>query len=328
MTIELTSPTQVLRFLESQGIHLKRSLGQNFLVDANYVQRILTAADLDPSDTVIEIGPGVGVLTLQLAQRVKKVICIEVDGEMIQALRAVLAGVDNVTLVHRDVLQVDWPELLAQQGIDRFKVVANLPYYITTPVLTMLLEQGLPVTELVVMVQREVAQRMVASPGTKDYGAFSVFTQFYSSPRIVTIVPPTVFLPPPKVHSAVVALDVAGHRLPFAVGDPKTFFQIVRAAFGQRRKMLRRALRGLPWRELTPEVITQWLEAANIEPTRRGETLSLEEFALLNRLLPRYLKTTTSKDSEADDNDSHSLHQSRHRKSDFGPDDGEHPELH
>ena len=327
MTIELTSPTQVLRFLESQGIHLKRSLGQNFLVDANYVQRILTAADLDPSDTVIEIGPGVGVLTLQLAQRVKKVICIEVDGEMIQALRAVLGGVDNVTLVHRDVLQVDWPELLAQQGIDLFKVVANLPYYITTPVLTMLLEQGLPVTELVVMVQREVAQRMVASPGTKDYGAFSVFTQFYSSPRIVTIVPPTVFLPPPKVHSAVVALDVAGHRLPFAAGDPKTSFQIVRAAFGQRRKMLRRALRGF-LAGIDPGGYYPVAGSSQHRTHSPGETLSLEEFALLNRLLPRYLKTTTSKNSEADDNDSHSLHQSRHRKSDFGPDDGEHPELH
>lgn len=292
MIIELTSPAQVRRFLEERGIHLKHHFGQNFLVDVHYVEKILEAADLSPNDTVIEIGPGLGVLTVRLAKQASKVIAIEVDAEMVTALKAILQEHENVTLVNQDVLKVDWRRLLQEHGVKSFTVVANLPYYITTPVLTMLLEEELPITSLVVMVQREVAERMLAQPGGKEYGAFSVFIQYYSTPRLVTTVPPTVFLPPPKVESAVVRLDVASHCLPFSTGDPKVFFQIVKAAFGQRRKMLRRALRGLPYRQLDADTINHWLQAADIDPTRRGETLSLEEFARLSRTLSQFLVNT------------------------------------
>ncbi len=289
MTIDLTSPTQVRRFLEEKGISLKHRFGQNFLVDVHYVDRILAAASLTSQDTVVEVGPGIGVLTARMAQLAGQVVAIEVDSEMVLALKTLLADCTNVNILHQDVLKVDWRKLMAEYAVESFKVVANLPYYITTPVLTMLLEQDLPVTSLVVMVQKEVAERMVAKPGSKDYGAFSVFTQYYSRPSLVTVVPPTVFLPPPKVHSAVVHLQVSGHEHPFSVGNRKSFFQIVKAAFGQRRKMLRRALRGLPYSELQGDTIVDWLEASGIDPTRRGETLSLEEFAKLNCTLPQFI---------------------------------------
>lgn len=287
---ELATPSRIKAILEQHGINLKHHFGQNFLVDRHYVERIVTAAGVGPDDVVVEIGPGLGVLTSRLAQLASKVVAIEIDRELISALEAILSEHSNVELVNADVLKVNWKQLLEQYGIHRFKVVSNLPYYITTPVLTMLFEQELPISAAVVMVQKEVAERMTAAPGSKSYGAFSVFIQYHTTPQLVTVVPRSVFMPQPKVDSAVVRLEVASHTLPFDVFDEKVFFHVVKAAFGQRRKMLRTALRSLPYPDLDQDVIAECLTRAGIDPARRGETLSLAEFAALSNCFAQHLR--------------------------------------
>lgn len=287
---ELATPSKIKEILQQHGISLKHRFGQNFLVDAHYVGKIVTAAGVHPDEVVIEIGPGLGVLTSELAQLARKVIAIEIDRDLVNALETILREYDNVELVNADVLKVDWQQLLAEHGIHQFKVVSNLPYYITTPVLTSLFEQKLPISMAVVMVQKEVADRMVAVPGSKDYGAFSVFIQYYTTPELVTIVPRSVFMPRPKVDSAVVRLEVAKHSLPFTVRDEKVFFAVVKAAFGQRRKMLRKALQSLPYGGWHQDAILACLAEAGIDPSRRGETLSLAEFAALSNSILDYLQ--------------------------------------
>ena len=260
--------------LKAFGLRAVRSFGQNFLIDAGVVRGIVEAADLREGDHVLEVGPGIGTLTQALAETGAQVTAVEIDKKLPAVLAETLAGYDNVTIVPGDILKADIPAIM---GEGAFKVVANLPYYITTPTLMTLLERRLPITDIVTMVQKEVAARMVARPGGKDYGALSIAVQYYTEPRVVMDVSPRSFLPAPEVTSCVTHCRV---RMAPAVPvqDEPCFFRVVRAAFGQRRKTLANALKGGGFPK---EAIRDALERAGIDPTRRGETLSLAEFARL-----------------------------------------------
>lgn len=308
----LATPSGVAAVLERCGLAPRKGLGQNFLVDRNVLRRIIDAARLTPEDTVIEIGPGLGVLTWALADAARTVIAVEVDAGLVRWLERLLRARDNVRLVHADALEVDFHALLAEHPPGpggAGKVIANLPYYITTPLLMRFLEEGPPLDSMVVMVQREVAQRLTARPGTKDYGALSVAVQLRADVETVGVVSPHVFFPKPAVESAVVRLKL--RPLPGDVLDEAVLFAVVRAAFGQRRKTLRNALRaaakasGGPASEAAPsprrrgrgegpgETGAPWpdravedaLAAAGIDGARRGETLSPAEFVRLANAL-------------------------------------------
>jgi 16S rRNA (adenine1518-N6/adenine1519-N6)-dimethyltransferase len=261
-----------LHILKAFGLQTSKRLGQNFLVDENVVANIVAAAAIEPGDAVLEIGPGIGTLTQGLAEAGAAVTAVELDARLISVLGQTLAGYDNVRLVHGDILKVDISREMTKVP---YKVVANLPYYITTPILMRLLEQRLPISLLVTMVQKEVAERMVAVPGGKDYGALSVAVQYYTQPEIVFTVPPGAFIPAPAVESAVIRCIVRSSP-PVVVADERMFFRTVKAAFAQRRKTL---ANGLKAAGLTPAAATEVLAAAGIDGTRRGETLSLAEFA-------------------------------------------------
>ncbi len=261
-----------MHILKTFHLHADKKLGQNFLISPSTLQAIVHAAGLGPGDTVLEVGPGIGTLTQGLAETGCQVVAIELDKRLIPVLAKTLDGYDNVRIVHGDVLKLD---LLQTVGAPRFQLVANLPYYITTPIILRMLEERLPIDRLVTMVQLEVAERMVAKPGGKDYGALSVAVQYYSEPSIVMEVPPNSFYPAPAVTSAVIRCDIR-KKPPVEITDERLFFRIVKAAFGQRRKMLSNALRATGASD-----IPAWLERAGIDGNRRGETLSLQEFAAL-----------------------------------------------
>ena len=256
--------------------HLRASkkLGQNFLIDAAVVRGIVEAAELQEGDRVLEIGPGIGTLTQGLAESGAQVTAVELDKKLPAVLAETLKGYENVRIVQGDILKTDIRELM---GDAPFKVAANLPYYITTPILMALLEQRLPIRKIVTMVQKEVAERMIAPPGSKTYGALSVAVQYYTVPEIVLDVPPKSFIPAPEVDSVVIACEVRGEP-PVMVRDEKLFFRVVKAAFGQRRKTISNALKGAGFLK---DEVQEALEKAGIEAARRGETLSLEEFAQL-----------------------------------------------
>lgn len=258
--------------LKTFGIHTSKKLGQNFLVDAAMVQDIVTAAAVSPADTVLEIGPGIGTLTQGLAETGARIVAVELDRRLIEVMEKTLSGYSNIRIVQGDILKLDISrEIMASP----FKVVANLPYYITTPIVMGLLEQRLPIEVLVTMVQKEVAERMVASTGGKDYGALSVAVQYYTEPTIMFAVPPSSFIPSPAVESAVIRC-VVRREPPVSVQDEKRFFRTVRAAFSQRRKTLANTLKaaGIP-----AESVKDILAEAGIDGMRRGETLTLDEFA-------------------------------------------------
>lgn len=260
--------------LKAFGLHMSKKLGQNFLIDARIVRGIVDAAEIEPGDRVLEIGPGIGTLTQGLAEAGANVTAVELDKKLPAVLAETLKGYDNVTIVPGDILKVNIPEIM---GPGEFKVAANLPYYITTPILMALLERHLPITTMVTMVQKEVAERMIAGPGSKTYGALSVAVQYYTEPEIVLDVPPRSFIPAPEVDSVVIACRVRKEPA-VKVLDEKMFFRVVKAAFGQRRKTLANALKG---GGLPKENVRDAMEHAGIDMTRRGETLSLEEFARL-----------------------------------------------
>ena len=278
-SIPVIADPKVTRHILS-AFHLRTSkrLGQNFLVDAGVVRAIVDAADLSPADTVLEVGPGIGTLTQGLAESGARIVAVELDKKLPAVLAETLKGYDNVTVVPGDILKLDILRILNLGAGERFKVVANLPYYITTPILMALLEQHLPIERMVTMVQKEVAVRMTARPGSKDYGALSVAVQYHTDARIVMDVPPRAFMPAPEVTSAVIACRV---RETPAVrpSDEKLFFRLVRAAFGQRRKTLLNALTGAG---LTKEQCRAGLTAAGIAESLRGEQLSLADFARLS----------------------------------------------
>ena len=266
---------EVTRYiLKTFNIHMSKKLGQNFLIDADIVRGIVDAADIRPGERVLEIGPGIGTLTQGLAEAGAEVTAVELDKKLPAVLAKTLEGYENVRIVQGDILKVNIPEIM---GPEPFKVAANLPYYITTPIIMTLLERRLPISRLVTMVQKEVADRMVAEPGTKAYGALSVAVQYYTQPHVELDVPPRSFIPAPEVDSVVIVCDVR-EKPPVTVADEKLFFRVVRAAFGQRRKTLSNALKGAGFDK---ELIRTALPAAGIDGTRRGETLSLTEFAAI-----------------------------------------------
>lgn len=285
---DLVSPVRLREALSRHGIKPRKSLGQNFLISGNVLDRIVAAAEIEPGDTVVEIGPGAGVLTRRLAAAGARVIAVELDTRLLPLLEESLTGLsDAVSVVQADALKVDYRRLLAEHGAaGSFKVVANLPYYITSPFIARLLEERYAFSRAVVMVQREVAERLVAVPGTKAYGALSVLIRCYTIPEIVLRVSRKNFFPPPDVDSAVVRLQRLARPLVPPQKAP-VFFALVRAAFGQRRKMLSTALAG-GGLGLAKESWRPVFETAGIDPRRRGETLTIEEFGLLAEAYVRH----------------------------------------
>ena len=268
----IASPEVVHYICKRFDIKMSKKLGQNFLIKRGIVDEIVHAAELIPGEPVLEVGPGIGTLTQGLAQSGADVTAIELDRRLLDVLDTTLASYDNVRIVHGDVLKLDVPTIMNHKP---FKVVANLPYYITTPIIMSLLESKLPIERLVVMVQKEVALRMVAKPGTKDYGALSVAVQYYTEPDIVLDVPPKSFLPAPAVTSSVIRC-VLRDKPPVDVIDEKLFFRVVKAGFAQRRKIFSNTMKTTG---LSKDRIDELLLKANIDGQRRGETFTLQEFA-------------------------------------------------
>lgn len=268
----IASPEVVKYVCKRFGIHMSKKLGQNFLINRKIVDGIVKAAELTDKDVVLEIGPGIGTLTQALAENAQCVKAIELDRRLLEVLATTLAQYNNVEIIHGDVLKLNIPEIMEGK---RFKVVANLPYYITTPIIMSLLESRLPIESLVVMIQKEVAERIIAQPGSKAYGALSVAVQYYTEPEIVLEVPSKSFLPAPEVTSSVIRCKVRTTP-PVKVVDEKLFFRTVKAAFAQRRKTLANTFKTTGLDKDNIEII---LSKAEIDFNRRGETLSLEELA-------------------------------------------------
>lgn len=283
---DVATPGKTREILSRFQLTAKKSLGQNFLIDLNILGKIVAAAQLDETKGALEIGPGIGALTQQLAKRAGRVVAVEIDRRMLPVLRETLAPYGNAQVLHGDVLKVDLEELFREQfqGLSGVSVVANLPYYVTTPIVMKLLEERLPLENIVVMIQKEVAQRMAARPGTKDYGSLSVAVQYYCEPQVVAEVPRTVFIPQPNVDSAVIRLRLRKEP-PVKVGDERLYFQVVQASFAQRRKTIANNLLTRFFTRETKPLLEKVLQEAGIDPVRRGETLSLEEFASLAQAL-------------------------------------------
>ena len=273
--MDLTSPRTIRSIQKKFGFTFKKGLGQNFLTSQNVLEEIVDSAEIDSG--VIEVGPGFGVLTSELAKNSDKVVTIEIDERLIDVLEYTLADYDNVKIVNADILKLDLHKLIQEEfGNEKVSIAANLPYYITTPIITKLLEEKLPLKNIVVMVQKEVALRMAAKPSSKDYGAITVLCQYYTEPSVVTNVPASLFVPPPKVDSAVLRLKIRENPA-VHVTDEKMFFRVVKAAFSQRRKTLLNCL--CSNFSFPKEEMSALLEGVGITPSRRGETLSLQEFA-------------------------------------------------
>ena len=270
----IASPQVTQHILNRFKLRADKKLGQNFLIDENVVHQIVAAAELSEADTVLEVGPGIGTLTQGLAESKARVVAVELDTRLLPVLATTLNGYDNVRVVHGDILKVN---IMEEVGAPSFKVCANLPYYITTPIIFALLEKRLPMERLVAMVQKEVAERMAAQPGGKEYGALSVAIQYYTEPKIAFIVPPTSFIPAPAVDSAVIVCK-RREKPPVEVCDEGLFFRVVKAAFSLRRKMLSNSLKNMG---IKYEQVVKWLELAGVDGKRRAETLSLEDFAKL-----------------------------------------------
>ena len=270
----IASPQVTQHILNRFKLRADKKLGQNFLIDENVVHQIVAAAELSEADTVLEVGPGIGTLTQGLAESKARVVAVELDTRLLPVLATTLNGYDNVRVVHGDILKVN---IMEEVGAPSFKVCANLPYYITTPIIFALLEKRLPMERLVAMVQKEVAERMAAQPGGKEYGALSVAIQYYTEPKIAFIVPPTSFIPAPAVDSAVIVCK-RREKPPVEVCDEGLFFRVVKAAFSLRRKMLSNSLKNMG---IKSEHVAKWLELAGVDGKRRAETLSLEDFAKL-----------------------------------------------
>jgi 16S rRNA (adenine1518-N6/adenine1519-N6)-dimethyltransferase len=290
MSKDIATPLRTRAILEKYGFSFKKSLGQNFLIDTNILKKIVEFANIGDNTGAIEIGPGIGALTEQLARASKKVVAFEIDQRLLPILKDTLSPYENVKIIHSDVLEADVQEVMDEEfaGIDEIMVVANLPYYVTTPIIMKLLEEELPIRGIVVMLQKEVADRISAKPGTKDYGSLSIAVQYYTQAETVMIVPKTVFVPQPNVDSAVIRLTKREHPA-VTVKSESFFFQVTKASFAQRRKTLLNNLTSqLPNGKEKKEDILQALQNSGIDPSRRGETLSLEEFGRLSDELYSY----------------------------------------
>lgn len=280
-TMNLTSAPQVKSLLAAHGMHPKKRLGQNFLIDRNVLDRLLDAADIGPGSRVLEIGPGLGVVTRELASRAAKVVCVEVDKDLDPILHNVLEDLPEVEIVIEDFLKLDLPEFLVGRGEGRWTVIANLPYYITTPILSKLIEAKSHIGTILLMVQREVAQRLRAGAGTDDYGSITVYAQYHCAIDSVMKVSRNVFYPIPDVDSELIKM-VVREKPAVEVDDERLFFAIVRAAFGKRRKTLLNALSSSDDLGWTREQAEKALGLAGIDSGRRGETLTLHDFAAIS----------------------------------------------
>ena len=275
-------PHNTIEVLQKYRFLFQKKYGQNFLIDTRVLDKIIAAAEITEEDCVLEIGPGIGTMTQYLAERAGEVVAVEIDGNLIPILEETLSAYKNVTIIHQDILKMDVEGLARERG-KPLKVVANLPYYITTPIIMGLFEKHVPLKNITVMVQKEVADRMQAGPGTKDYGALSLAVQYYAKPEVVANVPPNCFIPRPNVGSAVVRMDRYGTP-PVQVEEGK-LFAIIRAAFNQRRKTLANSLGNAGELGISKERTGEALERMGLPVTVRGEALSLEQFAELSNLL-------------------------------------------
>ncbi len=281
----LGNPQETIAVLQKYGFNFQKKFGQNFLIDTHVLEKIISAAEIGPDDFVLEIGPGIGTMTQYLCEAAREVVAVEIDTKLIPILQDTLSEYDNVTVINDDILKVDLNKIAQEKnGGKPVKVVANLPYYITTPIIMGLFEQEVPVESITVMVQKEVADRMQVGPGTKDYGALSLAVQYYAEPYIVANVPANCFMPRPAVGSAVIKLTKYEER-PVQVKDPKFMFRLIRASFNQRRKTLQNGLHNSSELNLSKEEVVSALETMGLPATVRGEKLSLEEFARLSDLL-------------------------------------------
>lgn len=282
---KLSNPQTTIDVIRRHRFDFQKKFGQNFLIDPHVLDKIIAAAEITEEDFVLEIGPGIGTMTQYLAEAAREVVAVEIDRSLIPILDETLAAYDNVTVINQDVLKLDIAALAqARNGGQPIKVVANLPYYITTPIIMSLFESGVPLRSVTVMVQKEVAQRMQAAPGTKDYGALSLAVQYYASPYIAANVPPNCFIPRPNVGSAVIRLT-RYPKPPVAVKDEKLMFALIRASFNQRRKTLLNGLKNAADLPYTKEELQAALQAAGLPETVRGETLTLAQFAALADVL-------------------------------------------
>ena len=290
---DIATPIRTKEILTKYGFSFKKSLGQNFLIDPNILRNIVSHANLTEESGAIEVGPGIGALTEHLARAAKKVVSFEIDQRLLPVLEDTLSPYDNVKIVHSDILKADVVKVIEEEmaGIQDIMVVANLPYYVTTPILMKLLNDRLPIRGFVVMMQKEVADRITAKPGTKEYGSLSIAIQYYCTAEVAMIVPKTVFMPQPNVDSAVIRL-IKHDKPPVTVINEDFLFEVTRASFAQRRKTILNNLQaGLQDGKKKKEMIIAALEASGIEPTRRGETLTIEEFGrLADALYPNFSK--------------------------------------
>ena len=281
MNEKLSDPKKTIEVIQKYQFAFQKRFGQNFLIDAHVLEKIVSAAGITKDDCVLEIGPGIGTMTQYLAESAGQVIAVEIDTNLLPILADTLKDYSNVKVINQDILKVDINELVKEYNNGRpIKVVANLPYYITTPIIMGLFESNVPIDNITVMVQKEVADRMQVGPGSKDYGALSLAVQYYASPYIVANVPPNCFIPRPNVGSTVIRLT-RYQEPPVQVKDPKLMFKLIRASFNQRRKTLQNGLNNSPEISFSKEEITKAIESLGVSPSVRGEALSLEQFAQL-----------------------------------------------
>ena len=281
----LGNPKNTIEIIQKYEFMFQKKFGQNFLIDTHVLEKIISAAGITKNDCVLEIGPGIGTMTQYLAENAGHVVAVEIDRNLIPILKETLADYNNVTVINEDILRVDIKTLAEEyNGGKPIKVVANLPYYITTPIIMGLFESGVPIDNITVMVQKEVADRMKEGPGSKDYGALSLAVQYYAEPEIVANVPPNCFIPRPNVGSAVIRLT-RHKEMPVEVKDPALMFKIIRASFNQRRKTLQNGLGNAPELPYTKEQIAAAIAEMGLTPTIRGEALSLAQFAQLSDIL-------------------------------------------
>ncbi len=283
----LGNPTNTREIIDKYGFMFQKRFGQNFLIDGNVVEKIVREAGVTKDDFVLEIGPGIGTMTQLLCENAREVAAVEIDTNLIPILKETLAAYDNVTVINEDILKVDIAALAKEKNGGRpIKVVANLPYYITTPIIMGLFESHVPIDSITIMVQREVADRMQVGPGTKDYGALSLAVQYYAKPEIVLNVPPTCFMPRPNVGSAVIRLK-KHETCPVEVDDAEFMFKLIRASFNQRRKTLANGLSNSSELTLSKDRIAAAIEALGVSPSIRGEALTLAQFAQLSNFFTR-----------------------------------------
>ena len=279
---DLGIPKNTIEVLQKYNFNFQKKFGQNFLIDTSVLDRIVSAAEITAEDCVLEIGPGIGTMTPRLAAKAREVVAVEIDRNLIPILEDTLSDCDNVTVINDDILKVDINKIVQEKnGGNPIKVVANLPYYITTPIIMELFESHVPLKSITVMVQKEVADRMQVGPGTKDYGALSLAVQYYAKPEIVANVPPNCFIPRPNVGSAVIHLS-RYEVPPVKVTDEKKMFALIRASFNQRRKTLVNSLNNSPVLGWSKEQIAEVLEEMQLPANVRGEALTLQQFAELS----------------------------------------------